>query len=77
MTHCLDPAKLRAARGDRTQQQIADAAGLHQSAYARIESGDRPDPQLSTAVKVAEALGTTVDLLIVGQRARDSRAARD
>jgi transcriptional regulator with XRE-family HTH domain len=46
-----------------TQTQVAGRAGMSQQAYARIETGVRPDPVLSTAEKIADALGTTVDAL--------------
>lgn len=54
----LDPAKLKARRERLalTQQAVADAAGMSQPAYARIESGRRCDPKLSTAQAVARAL---------------------
>lgn len=60
----LDPAKLKSRRErlNLTQQEVADAAGLQRSFYARLESGIRPDtgkpndPALSIAESVAKAL---------------------
>jgi predicted transcriptional regulator len=54
----LSPSKLKRHRErlKLTQQQVADAAGMPQSAYARMESGARTDPRLSTAQAVAKAL---------------------
>lgn len=60
----LDPARLRAARGNRTQDEIATAAGMPRPHYARLESGQRPDPRLSTAVRVARALGVRLEALL-------------
>lgn len=63
----IDPDKLRAARGTRTQAEIAAMAGLPQPHYARLETGSRPDPRLSTAARVARALGVRVDDLLGGK----------
>jgi DNA-binding XRE family transcriptional regulator len=54
----LDPTKLKARRErlGLTQEQAAQAAGMVREAYARIESGARTDPRLSTAQAVAKAL---------------------
>jgi transcriptional regulator with XRE-family HTH domain len=54
----LDPVKLKARREQLklTQTEVAAAAGMPQSAYARMESGARTDPRLSTAQAVAKAL---------------------
>lgn len=60
----LDPARMRAHRGNRRQSDVAKAAGMTQASYARLETGGRPDPRLSTAVRVARALGCRVDDLL-------------
>jgi len=54
----LDPAKIKAERERRklTQAECAERAGMPQPHWARIELGGRPDPQLSTAERVAGAL---------------------
>ena len=54
----LDPAKVRARRTRLRLSQAAAAArvGMAQSHWARIEAGQRSDPQLSTAEKIAHAL---------------------
>jgi DNA-binding XRE family transcriptional regulator len=66
----IDPAALRARRErlKLTQQQVADAAGIMREAYARVETGRRPDPQLSTAVAIAHALRCKVDDLLAKPR---------
>lgn len=46
--------RLREARG-MTQEQLGWAAGLHQTAIARIESGERK-PTLNTILKLASGL---------------------
>jgi transcriptional regulator with XRE-family HTH domain len=46
--------RLRKARG-MTQEQLGWAAGIHQTAIARIESGERR-PTLSTIFKLAAGL---------------------
>lgn len=52
----LDPIKLRTARGNRSQSEIALAAGLAQPRYCLIESGKRPGTSLSVAERIAKAL---------------------
>lgn len=46
--------RLREARG-LTQEQLGWAAGLHQTAVARIETGERK-PELNTILKLAAGL---------------------
>jgi transcriptional regulator with XRE-family HTH domain len=47
-------SRIRESRG-LTQEQLGWAAGLHQTAIARIESGDR-QPTLATIFKLANGL---------------------
>lgn len=47
--------RLREARG-LTQEELGRLAGLHQTAIARIEKGER-GPRLATLFKLAEGLG--------------------
>ncbi len=47
-----------------TQEELAKRAGLSQAAVQAIEQGARPDPRLSTVVKLADALGVTLDELV-------------
>jgi transcriptional regulator with XRE-family HTH domain len=47
-------SRIRESRG-LTQEQLGWAAGLHQTAIARIESGDR-QPNLATILKLANGL---------------------
>jgi putative transcriptional regulator len=42
-------------RGDKTQQEVADKAGIERSYYTQIENGDR-NPSVDTAKKIATAL---------------------
>lgn len=43
-----------------TQQQVADKAGMLQSAYARLESGDI-EPRTETLERIAEAFGLELE----------------
>lgn len=49
---------LRAAREERelTQEQVAERSGVQAGEISRIETGKR-DPQVSTVLKLAKALG--------------------
>ncbi len=51
---------LRTAAG-LTQQQLADAAGLHRDFVLRIEKGDR-EPGLDTARRLTKALGASLSV---------------
>ncbi|MEM8873931.1 MAG: helix-turn-helix transcriptional regulator [Planctomycetota bacterium] len=47
-----------------TQAEAARRAGMkYASQWSEVERGDKPDPQLSTAERIAEVLGVTVDAL--------------
>lgn len=43
-------------RGNKTQQEIADAANIDRSYYCQIETGDR-DPSVDTAKKIGKVFG--------------------
>ena len=62
----FDPQKIRERRKSLKLLQVdaAAAAGLTQGNWARIESGAKPDPKLSTALRVAAALKTAIEKLI-------------
>ena len=45
-----------------TQKQVAQKAGMHQSAYARIENNHKP-PKISTLEKIAQGLGLSLEQL--------------
>jgi transcriptional regulator with XRE-family HTH domain len=57
--------KLRQERGW-TQAELAQRAGLKQSAIARIEGGDSV-PRIDTAMRIAKALGMKLDFVRPGQ----------
>lgn len=63
----LDPTKLRARREalNLSQSDVARLASMAQPNYARIESGRRPDPNLSTAEAIAAALRWPVTKLLM------------
>jgi transcriptional regulator with XRE-family HTH domain len=52
----------RAAAG-LTQEQVADASGIHVTEVSRIERGLR-DPRISTVLRLADALGTPASSLV-------------
>lgn len=56
--------RIREAKG-LTQEQLGWAAGLHQTAVARIENGDRA-PTLPTIFKLAEGLEVAPAALFEG-----------
>ncbi len=56
--------RLREARG-LTQEQLGWSAGLHQTAVARIETGDR-SPTLNTIFKLAAGLEVPAAELFTG-----------
>ena len=47
-----------------TQEELAQRAALSQAAVQAIEQGARPDPRLSTVVKLADALDVSLDDLV-------------
>jgi transcriptional regulator with XRE-family HTH domain len=57
-------ARMRASRG-LTQEQLGWAAGIHQTAIARIEKGARK-PSLDTIIKLARGLEVPPAKLFAG-----------
>lgn len=55
----LNFVKIRAFMGDKSQAEVALAAGMAQPNLARILSG-KFDPKLSTVERLARALGVEV-----------------
>lgn len=51
--------RLIAARGDRTQQEVADAVGIARSALSMYETGDRV-PKDAIKVRLADYYGESV-----------------
>jgi predicted transcriptional regulator len=62
----LDPSKIRERRIklNRTQADCAARADMPQPHWARIESGGRVDPQLSTAERIAQALDCNLKMIL-------------
>ena len=56
--------RLKAARekSGKTQAQVAKEAGITEVAYQRYEY-DKVEPGVRTAIRIARALGTTVEAL--------------
>lgn len=49
-------ARIRALRGDRSQEDLAQQAGISDGTLSAIERG-RSDPRLGTLLRLAQALG--------------------
>ena len=49
---------------DFTEQELADRAGIPQSALARIERGNRPQLSVGTLYVIAQALHISTDYLL-------------
>lgn len=62
----LDPDKIKAALSSRgwTQAELARRAGMAQPNLARLLSGERTNPNLSTAERVAIALSKPLASLL-------------
>lgn len=56
--------ELRAAReqSGKTQTQVASESGISESQYQNIEY-DKSEPGVRTAIRIAKALGSTVEAL--------------
>ena len=67
MTGTLDLAgRLKRLRRDRdwSQQRLAEAAGVSYMVITRIEQGLSKEPTILSMVKLADALGVTLDELV-------------
>lgn len=63
---CLEVSyMLFEARRGKTQGKVAQAAGITQQAYQRMESGSRCNPTIRTLQRVAKALGKRVEVRLV------------
>lgn len=59
-------SKLRKLRGDRTQEQVADAIGVTKSAYAMYERDERV-PRDEIKKRIADYYHTTVGIIFFAQ----------
>lgn len=64
-----------ALRGKRTQQDIADAAGIPQSAITKIENNDKLGPTVGTFCRAIVGLGLPVSEFFARLEARDAESA--
>jgi transcriptional regulator with XRE-family HTH domain len=55
--------RLRAARGERTSVEVAQAAGISVETLRKIEHGRVPTPAFFTVVAIARAVGLPVETL--------------
>lgn len=46
-----------------TQDQLADATGLHQTTVSQLETGRNKNPEYRTVSAIAKALNTTADVV--------------
>jgi len=53
-----------------TQVELAERTGIHQQSISRYESGGKI-PQIDTAYRIAQALGVSLDELIIIRNAHD------
>jgi transcriptional regulator with XRE-family HTH domain len=60
LAECLKRARIK--RGW-TQVQLAEKAGLHYMLVTKIEQGVSNEPTIKTMIKLANALGVTLDEL--------------
>jgi transcriptional regulator with XRE-family HTH domain len=61
---CVSPTSIRKHRGERTQREVAQAAGIDQQLFARIERGESPNVGAPTLCKIARAMGVRMDDLM-------------
>lgn len=54
---------LRAARGDRTSVEVAQAAGISVETLRKIEHGRVPTPAFFTVLAIARAVGLPIEAL--------------
>ncbi|MBF0095854.1 MAG: helix-turn-helix transcriptional regulator [Magnetococcales bacterium] len=68
--------RIRALRGQRkkTQQQLADLAGIPRATLASVERDDA-NPSLAVVFKIATALGMTIDELVESEQRRIQHVA--
>ena len=56
-------------KAEKTQAQMAKDAGISEVAYQLYEYGKR-EPGVKTAIRIADALGTTVEEIFKGEENR-------
>lgn len=61
-----DPLTNKRTKKGLSQVEVAKQAGISETSYQRIEYG-KQIPSLSTAFRIAEILGTSVDALFKNQ----------
>ena len=67
--------KMKVLRGDQRQRVIADAVGISQNHYSRIENGQRI-PSLKIAVKIANYFDISLDEMVTLPSPRPRRRTR-
>jgi transcriptional regulator with XRE-family HTH domain len=59
--------RIRRARGETSQSELAERAGTTQARISLLESGLLLDPRIGTARRLAEALGVDLGWLLTGR----------
>jgi transcriptional regulator with XRE-family HTH domain len=74
----LSTEKLTAARerAGITQAQAARAASMTPQQWHNVESGQRPDPRISTVARMARVCRAPLDDLLEDERPRPKRRAK-
>lgn len=62
---------------DIKSKELAHKAGVSQRHINAITSGDRPDPRVSTAAAIAQALDVSLDWLVTGEKAKTEEMTGD
>ena len=62
-----DNIKRFRAEKNLSQERLAQASGVTYSALSKIEAGYHTDPRVRTLLKIARALGVTIDDLMSGE----------
>jgi len=67
--------EIRIQRGFKSQEEFADYCKMHRTFLGHLETG-RKDFRLTTVIRVAEALGVTLQELFAGLETGESRPLR-
>ena len=59
---------------DLSLRDAAKLSGVGKTHISRLESGERPDPRMSTLLKLSQAMGITVDELVASSQTEAATA---
>ena len=66
---------LRSLRGQRTQDEVAQVTGVHQSTISALEAGEVQSPRLDTLQKLADGYGVELSVIVAAVRESVAEAA--